>query len=82
MGEDRSQILQERFMGSITLYTSTVGDASIGGHSILKEPIAVKQIIGVVPHELALGEDLTARESLLLGVGVRLEQQFPQQPRG
>ena len=69
-------------MGSITLYTSTAGDASIGGHSILKEPIAVKQIIGVVPQELALGEDLATRESLLLGVGVRFERQVPQQPRG
>ena len=69
-------------MGSITLYTSTVGDASIGGHSILKERIAVKQIIGVLPQELALDEDLTARKSLLLGIGVRLERQVPQQPRG
>ncbi len=48
-----------------TLYTPTAGDASIGGHSISKEPMAVKQIIGVVPQELALYEDLTARENLI-----------------
>ena len=48
-----------------TLYTPTAGDASIGGHSISKEPMAVKQVIGVVPQELALYEDLTARENLI-----------------
>jgi ABC-2 type transport system ATP-binding protein len=48
-----------------TLYTPTSGDATIGGHSITKDPMAVKQIIGVVPQELALYEDLTARENLI-----------------
>jgi ABC-2 type transport system ATP-binding protein len=48
-----------------TLYTLTSGDAAIGGHSISKDPMAVKQVIGVVPQELALYEDLTARENLL-----------------
>jgi len=48
-----------------TLYKPTAGDASIGGHSISKEPMAVKQVIGVVPQELALYEDLTARENLI-----------------
>src|SRR5512145_1647423 len=48
-----------------TLFTPTSGDATIGGHSITKEPMAVKQLIGVVPQELALYEDLTARENLL-----------------
>lgn len=48
-----------------TLYTPTSGDATIGGHSITKEPMAVKQVIGVVPQELALYEDLTARENLI-----------------
>src|SRR5512138_2474677 len=48
-----------------TLYTPTSGDAIIGGHSITKEPMAVKQLIGVVPQELALYEELTARENLL-----------------
>ena len=48
-----------------TLYTATSGDATIGGHSISKDPMAVKQVIGVVPQELALYEDLTARENLI-----------------
>jgi len=48
-----------------TLYTPTSGDATIGGHSISKEPMAVKQVIGVVPQELALYEDLTAKENLI-----------------
>jgi ABC-2 type transport system ATP-binding protein len=48
-----------------TLYTPTSGDAAIGGHSISKDSMAVKQVIGVVPQELALYEDLTARENLI-----------------
>ncbi|HSB03042.1 MAG TPA: ATP-binding cassette domain-containing protein [Anaerolineales bacterium] len=48
-----------------TLFPPTAGDAMIGGHSITKEPMAVKQVIGVVPQELALYEDLTARENLI-----------------
>jgi ABC-2 type transport system ATP-binding protein len=48
-----------------TLYTPTSGDATIGEHSITKDPMAVKQIIGVVPQEIALYEDLTARENLI-----------------
>ena len=48
-----------------TLYTPTSGDAIIGGHSITKNPMAVKQMIGVVPQEIALYEDLTAQENLI-----------------
>ncbi|MDQ2692638.1 MAG: ATP-binding cassette domain-containing protein [Chloroflexota bacterium] len=48
-----------------TLYTPTSGDATIGGHSIIKNPMAVKEVIGVVPQEIALYEDLTARENLI-----------------
>ena len=48
-----------------TLYTPTSGDALVGGHSITKDPMSVKQVIGVVPQEIALYEDLTARENLL-----------------
>jgi ABC-2 type transport system ATP-binding protein len=47
-----------------TLYTPSSGDATIGGHSITKEPMAVRGIIGVVPQELALYDDLNARENL------------------
>jgi linearmycin/streptolysin S transport system ATP-binding protein len=48
-----------------TLYAPTSGDATIAGHSITKNPMAVKQAIGVVPQELALYEDLSARENLI-----------------
>ena len=47
-----------------TLYAPTSGEAFIGGHSVVKEPMAVRQLIGVVPQDLALYEDLTARENL------------------
>ena len=47
-----------------TLYTPTGGDATICGHSVTKDPMAVKKCIGVVPQDLALYEDLTARENL------------------
>jgi ABC-2 type transport system ATP-binding protein len=40
------------------------GDAFVMGHSILKEPQEVKGAIGVVPQEIALYEDLSARENL------------------
>ena len=46
------------------LLTPTQGDAIVGGHSITKEPMAVKQIIGIVPQDIALYEDLNARENL------------------
>ncbi len=48
-----------------TLYTPTSGDAIIGGHSITKDPMGVRGIIGIVPQDLALYEDLTARENLI-----------------
>ena len=47
-----------------TLYVPTGGEAIIGGHSITREPMAVRNIIGVVPQEIALYDDLTARENL------------------
>jgi ABC-2 type transport system ATP-binding protein len=47
-----------------TLYIPTSGEATIGGHSINREPMAVRNLIGVVPQDLALYEELTARENL------------------
>lgn len=47
-----------------TLLQPTAGDAFVMGHSVIKEPMAVKRSIGVVPQDLALYEDLTARENL------------------
>jgi len=40
------------------------GDARIMGHSIREEQMGVKSVLGVVPQEIALYEDLTARENL------------------
>jgi ABC-2 type transport system ATP-binding protein len=40
------------------------GEAHVLGHSITKDPMGVKAVLGVVPQELALYEDLTARENL------------------
>ena len=40
------------------------GDARIMGHSIISNPNEVKAVLGVVPQEIALYEDLTARENL------------------
>jgi ABC-2 type transport system ATP-binding protein len=48
-----------------TLYAPTSGDATIDGHSVTKEPMAVRNVIGVVPQELALYDDLSARENLM-----------------
>ena len=48
-----------------TLYSPTSGDAIIGGHSVTKDPMAVRNLIGVVPQELALYDDLTGRENLV-----------------
>ena len=47
-----------------TLYAPTSGDAIIGGYSVTRDPNAVRKLIGVVPQDLALYDDLTARENL------------------
>jgi ABC-2 type transport system ATP-binding protein len=47
------------------LLVPTSGDATIAGHSIRREPQAVKRAIGVVPQEIALYRPLSARENLL-----------------
>ncbi len=48
-----------------TLYAPTSGDATIAGHSVIRDPMAVRGVIGVVPQDLALYDDLTARENLV-----------------
>jgi len=40
------------------------GDARVMGHSIRTDAMGVKSVLGVVPQDLALYEDLTARENL------------------
>jgi ABC-2 type transport system ATP-binding protein len=46
------------------LLHSDEGDALVMGHSIRREPMAVKSVLGVVPQDIALYEDLTAQENL------------------
>ena len=47
------------------LLAPSSGDAVIDGHSIRREPGAVKRVIGVVPQEIALYQVLSARENLM-----------------
>jgi ABC-2 type transport system ATP-binding protein len=48
-----------------TLLRPDNGDAFVLGHSIRSEPMKVKESLGVVPQEIALYEDLSARENLV-----------------
>jgi len=47
------------------LLAPTAGDASIMGYSVTKEPEAAKKSLGVVPQDIALYSDLSARENLV-----------------
>ncbi len=46
------------------LLEPTRGQALVMDHSVTDDPMAVKAMIGVVPQEIALYEDLSARENL------------------
>lgn len=46
------------------LLEPTEGDALIGGHSIRREALAAKRLMGVVPQEIALYPELSARQNL------------------
>ncbi len=46
------------------LLTPTRGDATIGGYSITKQPLQAKNLLGVVPQEIALYLALSARQNL------------------
>lgn len=52
------------------LTAPTGGDALLQGHSILKEPQAVKGLIGVSPQETAVAPNLSVKENLELMCGV------------
>jgi ABC-2 type transport system ATP-binding protein len=47
------------------LLAPTRGDAAVMGHSVTREPAAARASLGVVPQEIALYPDLSARENLL-----------------
>jgi ABC-2 type transport system ATP-binding protein len=46
------------------LLEPTGGEAEVDGHSVRRDPMAVKRLIGVVPQDLALYEPLSARQNL------------------
>jgi ABC-2 type transport system ATP-binding protein len=46
------------------LITPSEGEVIIDGHSLRTEPLAVKQALGVVPQEIALYPQLSARQNL------------------
>jgi ABC-2 type transport system ATP-binding protein len=46
------------------LLEPTSGEATVMDHSVRSDPMGVKQAIGVVPQEIALYPDLSARENL------------------
>ena len=48
----------------------TDGDATVGGHSITREPKQVKQLIGVSPQETAVAPNLSVKENLELICGI------------
>ncbi len=48
----------------------TSGDATVGGHSITKEPEHVKRLIGVSPQETAVAPNLSVKENLELICGI------------
>lgn len=60
-----------------TLLSPTAGRISIGGHDVQKNPVEAKQLMGVVPQEIALYPTLTARQNLdffgrMYGLGGKL----------
>jgi len=48
-----------------TLYAPSGGEAFVAGHSVAREAMAVRNLIGVVPQELALYDELSGRENLV-----------------
>ena len=47
-----------------TLLRPDQGDVHVMGHSLLREPMQIKAVLGVVPQDIAVYEDLSARENL------------------
>lgn len=52
------------------LLRPTAGDAFVMGHSIVREPAAVKAVTGLSPQETAVAKNLTTRENLELMAGL------------
>ena len=49
-----------------TLIPVTAGRAVVGGHDVVKEPNAVRNMIGVIPQALTSDQDLTVEENLII----------------
>ncbi len=49
-----------------TLIRPTSGRAIVGGYDVLKDPGKVRSIIGLIPQDIAVDDDLTGRENLYL----------------
>ncbi|KAA6465115.1 ABC transporter ATP-binding protein [Acidobacteria bacterium AB60] len=49
-----------------TLIPVTSGRALVGGHDVMNEPNAVRNMIGVIPQALTSDQDLTVEENLLI----------------
>ncbi|MBN1109736.1 MAG: ATP-binding cassette domain-containing protein [Methanomassiliicoccales archaeon] len=49
-----------------TLLGITEGAIKVGGHDVEKEPTEVRKVIGLVPQELTVDDDLTGRENMQL----------------
>src|SRR5438552_3995049 len=47
-----------------SLLTPTAGRIRVAGHDVMRDGVAARRSIGVVPQEIALYEDLSARENL------------------
>jgi ABC-2 type transport system ATP-binding protein len=47
------------------LLRPSAGDALVDGNSVVTAPLAVKAVIGVVPQDIAVYPDMTARENLV-----------------
>jgi ABC-2 type transport system ATP-binding protein len=46
------------------LLTPTSGHIHVSGHDVVRDGVAARRVLGVVPQDLALYEDLTAQENL------------------
>ena len=49
-----------------TLIPVTEGRALVGGHDVVKEPNAVRNMIGVIPQAMTSDQDLTVEENLII----------------
>lgn len=49
-----------------TLLKQTSGEARVGGYDISQDPTEVRRILGLVPQDLTVDDDLTGKENMIL----------------